>query len=293
MIARALKARHLAPPVQVGAGFNRDYWARFEQFVRDLGKRCTDVYVVSGPLYLPRRSASGWTLEHPMLGTFRRLGAAAGSPGRAADRRRLLCAPPAAGTPPQLMAVPTHYYKVVLGEVEATSEVAVGAWVMPNSAITPDVPLTAFTVPLSALEEVSGEGQAGVLRGSPCPPRGTRSCLCLTGRRPRVPAGLRFFPAYMSETRRQYVDRAALALQQAGRAQLGPGGAHPNVLLLPGGPSVDGAASSARPSAAGPSAGIIHVCEHTACRLPAEKFWLEDRRPRRKELPEGGGAPRR
>ena len=89
----------------------------------------------------------------------------------------------------------------------------------------------------------------------------------------------------MSERRRQYVDRASLALQHAGRAQLGPGGAHPDVLLLPG-PPADSAARAAQPSAsAGPSGGVIHVCEHTACRLPGEKFWLEGRRPRRKELP--------
>ena len=75
------------------------------------------------------------------------------------------------------MAVPTHFYKVVLGEVAGGSEVAVGAWVLPNSAIAPDIPLTAFTVPLSALEEVAGEaGQAQRCsrRGSVRPPRGMR-----------------------------------------------------------------------------------------------------------------------
>lgn len=79
-------------PLQVGAGFNRDYWARFERFVQvsagpcnggarwprvravmvchqrpsitlcapnmllvqDLTRRCDDVWIVTGPLYLPQ-----------------------------------------------------------------------------------------------------------------------------------------------------------------------------------------------------------------------------------------------
>ena len=34
---------------------------------------------------------------------------------------------------------------------------AVGAFVMPNSHIMPDLPLTAFSVPLEMLEDVAGE----------------------------------------------------------------------------------------------------------------------------------------
>ena len=41
---------------QVGAGFNRDYWARLEAFVRGLttaSNGVEDVLVVTGPLFLP------------------------------------------------------------------------------------------------------------------------------------------------------------------------------------------------------------------------------------------------
>lgn len=34
---------------QVGKGFNRDYWARFEKYVRDLTKSCSDVSVENTP----------------------------------------------------------------------------------------------------------------------------------------------------------------------------------------------------------------------------------------------------
>ena len=68
-----------------------------------------------------------------------------------------------AGEPPCLVAVPTHFYKVILGESPAESEgtttpltKSVAAFVMPNAAIEPDLPLTMFTVPLEALESVSG-----------------------------------------------------------------------------------------------------------------------------------------
>ncbi|EFJ41614.1 mitochondrial nuclease [Volvox carteri f. nagariensis] len=81
---------------QVGAGFNRDYWARFERFVKELTYAAADVYIVTGPLWLPTQSpppqqqqqdgdgggggggggeASGkakggrWTLVHDWIGT--------------------------------------------------------------------------------------------------------------------------------------------------------------------------------------------------------------------------------
>eukprot|EP00884_Botryococcus_braunii_P007375 jgi/Botrbrau1/16639/Bobra.0068s0058.3 len=72
---------------QVGAGFNRDYWARFERFVKTLMDTCEDVYIVTGPLYLPTKTNTGFQLQHPML-----------------------------GDPPRMVAVPTHFFKVVLGE---------------------------------------------------------------------------------------------------------------------------------------------------------------------------------
>lgn len=43
---------NMAP--QVGKGFNRDSWNRLEKHVRKLTKFYKDVYVCTGPLYLPR-----------------------------------------------------------------------------------------------------------------------------------------------------------------------------------------------------------------------------------------------
>ena len=62
-------------------------------------------------------------------------------------------------------------------------QVDVGAFVMPNEEIDPDTPLTAFVVPLEALETV---------------------------------AGLKFFPDTLTAAKRQSVDAAARRWQQAG-----------------------------------------------------------------------------
>ncbi len=71
---------------------------------------------------------------------------------------------PHAGKPPCLVAVPTHFYKVVLAESRSrlpfgAPKVSVGAFVMPNDQIQPDMPLTAFSVPLEMLENVAGKPQ--------------------------------------------------------------------------------------------------------------------------------------
>lgn len=55
---------------QVGSGFNRDYWARFEKFVKDVAKRADGVYIITGPLYLPSKDVDTgkWVMKHPMIG---------------------------------------------------------------------------------------------------------------------------------------------------------------------------------------------------------------------------------
>jgi len=122
---------------QAGAGFNRHYWARFEKFVRDLAWQYDEVFVVTGPLYLPRqRPDGGYEVRFPVL-----------------------------GAPPRMVSVPTHFFKVVLaerrgedppGKKGARKRRALGAFVMPNEPIAPGTPLAAFAVPLDSLETTAG-----------------------------------------------------------------------------------------------------------------------------------------
>eukprot|EP00775_Hariotina_reticulata_P011483 gene11483-11627_t len=148
---------------QVGPGFNRDYWARFEKFVKDVAKVSDGVFIVTGPLWLPQPDGRGkWEMRHPVI-----------------------------GQPPQMVSVPTHYYKVILAEntsgQNGQHRAAVGAFVMPNAAIDPQTPVTAFTVPLESLEGV---------------------------------AGAKFFPGFVNDRRRAALDEAALGWQAEGKARL-------------------------------------------------------------------------
>jgi endonuclease G len=115
---------------QVGEGFNRDYWAHFEDFCRRLTQRYPSVRIVTGPLYLPRREQTDgkWYVRYEVIGN-----------------------PPA-------VAVPTHFYKVVFAEVDGTAggDVAVGAFVLPNAPIPNEKPLADFEVPVEAVERASG-----------------------------------------------------------------------------------------------------------------------------------------
>lgn len=53
---------------QVGKGMNRDYWARFERFVQLLADTCSDVWIITGPLYLPVPTKDGFRMNHALLG---------------------------------------------------------------------------------------------------------------------------------------------------------------------------------------------------------------------------------
>ncbi|KAF2456823.1 hypothetical protein BDY21DRAFT_346180 [Lineolata rhizophorae] len=113
---------------QVGDGFNRDYWAHFEDFCRRLTARYPSVRIVTGPLYLPKKEGDGkWRVSYEVI-----------------------------GAPPNV-AVPTHFYKVIFAEDGvAGGNVALGAFVLPNAAIPNEKPLGDFEVPVEAIERASG-----------------------------------------------------------------------------------------------------------------------------------------
>lgn len=113
---------------QVGDGFNRDYWAHFEDFCRRLTSFYPSVRIVTGPLYLPKRDPDGkWRVSYEVV-----------------------------GHPPNV-AVPTHFYKIIFAEDgKANGKVSLGAFVLPNAVIPNDKPLQDFEVPVEALERASG-----------------------------------------------------------------------------------------------------------------------------------------
>lgn len=112
---------------QVGDGFNRDYWAHVEDFARRLTGKYDSVRIMTGPLYLPKLGADDkYRVSYEVI-----------------------------GSPPNI-AVPTHFFKLIVGERNGSDKLAVGAFVLPNDVIDNATPLTDFQVPVEALERSSG-----------------------------------------------------------------------------------------------------------------------------------------
>ncbi|GJE86802.1 DNA/RNA non-specific endonuclease [Phanerochaete sordida] len=122
---------NIAP--QVGAGFNRHYWAYLEDWCRRLTGNFADVYVFTVPLYLPKLDGDGkWRVHYEVI-----------------------------GKPPSI-AVPTHFAKVVLTTRPSSPstpnvpEISTGAFVLPNAEIPDQAPLENFVVPIEAVERAAG-----------------------------------------------------------------------------------------------------------------------------------------
>ncbi|CAO3631943.1 unnamed protein product [Mucor fragilis] len=145
---------NIAP--QVGPGFNRQYWAYLEQFCRDLTKNFTDVYVYSGPLFLPQLASSSseaYALADSKI-EFDEDGAikVISKVSNTKDKYRMQYDMIGANGP--TIAVPTHYFKILL--VSNGTDYASGAFVLPNQAINHAIPLDRFLVDLRAIEKASG-----------------------------------------------------------------------------------------------------------------------------------------
>ncbi|EJD53238.1 hypothetical protein AURDEDRAFT_54261 [Auricularia subglabra TFB-10046 SS5] len=122
---------NIAP--QVGAGFNRHYWAYVEDWCRRLTNSFADVYVFTIPLYLPQPDGAGkYYVKYEVI-----------------------------GNPPNV-AVPTHFAKVVLTSRPSSPstpdipELSVGAFVLPNAEIQDETPFSRFVVPVDSVERAAG-----------------------------------------------------------------------------------------------------------------------------------------
>ncbi|KAE8149949.1 hypothetical protein BDV25DRAFT_172522 [Aspergillus avenaceus] len=126
---------------QVGVGFNRHYWAYFEAFCQRLTTKYPSVRVITGPLYMPEKGDDGkYRVSYEVIGKNN-------------------------------VAVPTHFYKIIFAEEENDpdsigSEVAVGAFVLPNGVIDKDTYLGDYEVDLAHVERAAGLEFAQNLKSS-------------------------------------------------------------------------------------------------------------------------------
>jgi len=104
---------------------NRGYWARFEKHVRDLTKDYKNVYVVSGPLYLPTIEENGKRfVKYQVIGQ-------------------------------NDIAVPTHFFKVITIE-DGQGRKETRAYILPNESIRENTPLDSFRTTIQKVEKAGG-----------------------------------------------------------------------------------------------------------------------------------------
>jgi len=104
---------------------NQILWNNLERYTRSLCHHFEDVYVCSGPLYLPHREG-----DNKLYVKYQVL-------------------------EPNHVAVPTHFFKVIACQKRGNFDVL--CYVMPNTNITnPDQPIDNFLTPLDSVEKASG-----------------------------------------------------------------------------------------------------------------------------------------
>ncbi|CAF0782601.1 unnamed protein product [Brachionus calyciflorus] len=113
---------NMAP--QVGKGFNRDKWNELEIEVRKLVKANDNVWVCTGPLYLPKKED-----DNKMYVKYEVIG-------------------------PQNVAVPTHFFKVIL--CEKNGIYSLYSYVLPNLPCDSSIPLSSYMVPIDSIERAAG-----------------------------------------------------------------------------------------------------------------------------------------
>ncbi|XP_068105912.1 endonuclease G, mitochondrial [Hyperolius riggenbachi] len=104
---------------------NRIAWNNLEKYCRSLTRSNKNVYVCTGPLFLPKKEADG-----KMYVKYQVIGA-------------------------NNVAVPTHFFKVVVLE-KFNGELELRPYVMPNCPVDVNIPLERFLVPIESIERASG-----------------------------------------------------------------------------------------------------------------------------------------
>ena len=104
---------------------NRGFWAKLEKHVRDLTKSNAHVYVISGPLYLPKEGRDGKRyIKYQVIGD-------------------------------NDVAVPTHFFKVLHLE-KSSGKIETQTFIVPNEPVAADSSIDSFRVTIDKVERVAG-----------------------------------------------------------------------------------------------------------------------------------------
>lgn len=85
---------------------NQGFWSRFESWIRHFLLKFIfdEAIVVTGPVFAPVFIDNKWVFVHRSIGTF-----------------------------PNLVQVPTHFFKVIVGKKNGSQASVVAAFLVPNS----------------------------------------------------------------------------------------------------------------------------------------------------------------
>ncbi|GCB60188.1 hypothetical protein scyTo_0006835 [Scyliorhinus torazame] len=116
---------YLSNVVPQNPNLNQNVWNDLERYCRSLTKSNKNVYIYTGPLYLPRMEPDGkMYVKYQVIGENN-------------------------------VAVPTHIFKVVILE-KHSGEIELQSYVMPNQPVMEKTPLKRFLVPIESIERASG-----------------------------------------------------------------------------------------------------------------------------------------
>ncbi|XP_071111631.1 endonuclease G, mitochondrial-like [Haliotis cracherodii] len=110
---------------QVGEGFNRGLWNDLEKYVRAVARNNKNVYVCTGPMYLPRLESDGKVyVKYEVIGANQ-------------------------------VAVPTHFFKVIVIE-NLNGQFELQSYLLPNQMLPADTPLKKYFCHLDSIERSAG-----------------------------------------------------------------------------------------------------------------------------------------
>jgi len=105
--------------------FNRGYWSKFEKHIRDLTQYYQNIYVITGPLYLPYTKENGNRfVKYQVIGN-------------------------------NDVAVPTHFFKIITME-DWQGKKETRAYILPNEEIPQNTRLDSFRTTVQKVESAAG-----------------------------------------------------------------------------------------------------------------------------------------
>ncbi|XP_068159984.1 endonuclease G, mitochondrial [Drosophila tropicalis] len=111
--------------VPISRGLKNNVWLRLEHYVRDLAMETGSVYVYTGPLFMPQRiTFRNWAIRHHVMGM-------------------------------NTIAVPTHFFKVIISE-ERDALPRMEGYVVPNADIDKEMDLNSFMSDIRDIEHFAG-----------------------------------------------------------------------------------------------------------------------------------------